>query len=121
MKVTEKCDIYSYGVVLLELLTGRTPVQPLDLGGDLVTWVRSYIKNHSLNSGILDSRLDLEDKSVVDHMIKVMKIALICTRMSPFDRPPMRQVVLMLIESKERARSFASSPVSDLSSKDDDS
>ena len=51
MKVTEKCDIYSYGVVLLELLTGKTPVQPLDEGGDLVTWVRNYIRDHSLTSG----------------------------------------------------------------------
>ncbi|ONK70911.1 uncharacterized protein A4U43_C04F2790 [Asparagus officinalis] len=115
MKVTEKCDIYSYGVVLLELLTGRTPVQPLDVGGDLVTWVRNYIKNHSLDSGLFDSRLDLEDKIVVDHMITMLKIALLCTSMSPFDRPPMRQVVWMLIESKERAESFASSPASALS------
>lgn len=120
MKVTEKCDIYSYGVVLLELLTAKTPVQPLDQGGDLVSWVRTYVKNHSFNSGILDSRLDLEDKSAVDHMIIVLKIALLCTSTSPFRRPPMRQVVSMLIESKERAGSFASSPASDLSSKDDD-
>ncbi|KAH0456510.1 hypothetical protein IEQ34_004109 [Dendrobium chrysotoxum] len=54
MKVTEKCDIYSYGVLLLELLTGRTLVQPLEQGGDLATWVRNYIKDHSLNSGVLD-------------------------------------------------------------------
>lgn len=123
MKVTEKCDTYSYGVVLLELLTGRTPVQPLDVGGDLVTWVRNYIRNHSLDdSGILDSRLDLEDKNVVDHMITVLKIALLCTSTSPFDRPPMRKVVSMLMESKGRVGSFASSsPASDLSSNDDDS
>lgn len=121
MKVTEKCDIYSYGVVLLELVTGRTPVQPLDQGGDLVTWVWNYIKNNSLTPGILDGKLDLKDKNAVDHMVTVLKIALLCTRMSPFNRPPMRQVVLMLIESKERAGSFASSPVSDLSPKDNHS
>lgn len=115
MKVTEKCDIYSYGVVLLELLTGRTAVQPLDEGGDLVTWARTYIRNNSLNPGILDSRLDLQDRFVVDHMIMVMKIALLCTNTSPLDRPAMREVVLMLVESRERAESLASSPVSDLS------
>lgn len=116
MKVTEKCDVYSYGVVLLELLTGRTPVQPLDQGGDLVTWVRTYIRDNSLNAGILDSKLNLEDRIVVDHMIMVLKIALRCTNMSPLDRPTMREVVLMLIESKERAGSFSSSPVPNLSS-----
>lgn len=120
MKVTEKSDIYSYGVVLLELLTGKTPVQPLDLGGDLVTWVRTYIRTNSLNAGILDTKLDLEDKTTIKHMIMVLKIALLCTNMSPYDRPPMRHVVVMLVESKERAGSSATSPRSDLSSKDDD-
>ena len=106
MKVTEKCDIYSYGVVVLELLTGRTPVQPLDQGGDLVTWVRNYIRDQSLSSGILDSRLNQQDESTVSHMITVLKIALICTSMSPSDRPTMREVVLMLIESNRRESHF---------------
>lgn len=119
MKVTEKCDIYSYGVVLLELLTGQTPVQPLDQGGDLVSRVRHYIRKHSLTSGILDSRLDLEDQSIVDHMMIVLKIALMCSSVSPFDRPSMREVVLMLIESKERGGKFIPSPVYDLPLKDD--
>lgn len=118
MKVTEKCDIYSYGVVLLELLTGRTPVQSVDQGGDLVTWVRHYIRDHSLTSGILDSRLNLEDKSMVDHMLTVLKIALMCTSMSPFDRPSIREVVLMLIESNEQG-DFEPSPTYDLPLKDD--
>ncbi|TYI16425.1 hypothetical protein ES332_A08G253900v1 [Gossypium tomentosum] len=106
MKVTEKCDIYSYGVVLLELLTGRTPVQPLDQGGDLVTWVRHYIRDHSLSPGMLDSRLNQLDDRTVCHMLTVMKIALICTSMSPSDRPTMREVVLMLIESNQRGSRF---------------
>lgn len=110
MKVTEKCDIYSYGVVLLELLTGRTPVQPLDQGGDLVDWVRNYIHVHTLSPGVLDARLDLDDENTVSHMITVMKIALICTSMSPFDRPTMREAVLMLIESNKRVGHFESSP-----------
>lgn len=104
MKVTEKCDIYSYGVVLLELLTGRAPVQPLEQGGDLVTWVRTHIRNHNntLTPGILDNRVDLEDQITVNHMLTVLKIALLCTSMSPSERPSMREVVLMLIESNER-------------------
>lgn len=112
MKVTEKCDIYSYGVVLLELLTGKTPVQALDQGGDLVTRVRHYVRNHSLTTGILDDRLNLDDRRIVDHMITVLKIALICTSLSPFDRPSMREVVTMLIESKRQDQedNFGKSP-----------
>lgn len=113
MKVTEKCDIYSYGVVLLELLTGRTPVQPLDQGGDLVSWVRHYIREHSFSSGIFDTRINLEDKGRVNHMILVLKIALMCTSTSPFERPSMREVVSMLIESNEREGNFDSSPTHD--------
>ncbi|KAK4754760.1 hypothetical protein SAY87_008517 [Trapa incisa] len=103
MKVTEKCDIFSYGEVLLELLTGRMPVQPLDQCGDLVTWVRRYIKQHSLSPGILDQcMVDVQGVNIVSHMITVLKIALLCTSMSPVDRPTMRQVVRMLIESAEQ-------------------
>ena len=118
MKITEKCDTYSYGVVLLELLTGKTPVQSLDEGGDLVTRVRHYVRNHSLTAGILDDRLNLDDKSIVNHMITVLKIALICTSMSPFDRPSMREVVVMLIESKGQEDNFNMSPTYDLPLKD---
>ena len=113
MKVTEKSDIYSYGVVLLELLTGRTPVQPLDQGGDLVTWVRNYIRDHSLSPGLLDARLNQQDESTVSHMLTVLKIALICTSMSPSDRPTMREVVFMLIESNRRESQFDTSPSHD--------
>ena len=59
MKVTEKCDIYSYGVVLLELITGKSPVQPLEQGGDLVSWVRRAIKNGVPTCDIFDKRVDL--------------------------------------------------------------
>lgn len=120
MKVTEKCDIYSYGVVLLELVTGRAPVQPLDQGGDLVTWVRSYIRKHSLGVGILDSRLDLEgDARTSNHMLSILKVAIMCTNMSPFDRPSMREVVLMLIESNERVGNLVCTVYDDPCLKDD--
>lgn len=118
MKVTEKCDIYSFGVVLLELLTGKTPVQPIDQGGDLVTWVKNFIRDHSYSSRIFDPRLNLQDRSIVEHMTTVLKIALMCTTMSPFDRPSMRDVVSMLIESNEQEVNFIPSPDSDLPLKD---
>lgn len=121
MKVTEKCDIYSYGVVLLELLTGKTPVQPLEQGGDLVTLVKHYVRDNSLTSGILDSRLNLKDKRIVDHMLTVLKIALICTNLSPFDRPSMREVVVMLTESYEqKEKDLILSPTHDLPLKEDE-
>jgi hypothetical protein len=56
---------------------------------------------------------------MVDHMLTVLKIALMCTSMSPFDRPSIREVVLMLIESNEQEGDFVPSPTYDLPLKDD--
>jgi len=113
MRVTEKCDTYSFGVVLLELLTGQPPVQPLDQGGDLVTWVKRSIQTTALTSGVLDNRVDLSKRRTVEEMVLVLKIALFCTTTSPFDRPTMREVVKMLIDAREKMASVPSSPTSE--------
>lgn len=119
MKVTEKCDIYSYGVVLLELITGKAPVQPIDQGGDLVTCVRKYVRNHSFTSGILGSSLTLEDEKIVSHVLTVLKIATRCTSMNPSDRPSMREVVQMLLESNKHEGNVIPPKVYDSASEDD--
>lgn len=102
MKVTEKCDIYSFGVVLLELVTGQSPIQPLEKGGDLVNLVRRLMLHQDpespTESGLFDARLDLKSKSTIEEMSLVLKIALFCTSESPMDRPSMREVICMLID-----------------------
>lgn len=108
MKVTEKCDIYSFGVVLLELITGKTPVQPLELGGDLVNWVRRSLQNMAPTFCVFDNRLDFSLRSTVEEISLVLKIALFCTSESPFDRPTMKEVIAMMID----ARASCSSPSS---------
>lgn len=112
MKVTEKCDIYSFGVVLLELITGRSPVQPLDQGGDLVTWVRRSIQKTMPISGIFDCRLDLSRRTVGE-MSLVLKIALFCTSTSPVERPTMREAIAMLIDARDASCISLSSPTSE--------
>ncbi|KAJ6428343.1 hypothetical protein OIU84_023717 [Salix udensis] len=98
-----------------------TRFMPLEQGGDLVTWARQYVREHSLTSGILDERLELENQSTVAHMIYVLKVALLCTSMSPSDRPSMREVVLMLIESNEREGNLTLSSAYDYPLKGDTS
>lgn len=113
MKVTEKCDIYSFGVVLLELITGQSPIQPLDQGGDLVNWVRRSIQNSMPASNVFDSRLDLSSKGTIEEMCLVLKIALFCTNNLPIDRPTMREVISMLIDVRGSISISPSLPSSD--------
>lgn len=116
MKVTEKCDIYSFGVVLLELITGKSPVQPLEQGGDLVTWVRRAIKNGVPTSDIFDKRLDLSLQATVEEMTLLLKIALFCTSTSPVNRPTMKEVIAMMFDVREAAavtKETSSSPSSE--------
>ncbi|XP_058780559.1 LRR receptor-like serine/threonine-protein kinase RGI2 [Vicia villosa] len=111
MKVTEKCDVYSYGVVLLELLTGKKPIQSLDqCGGDLVTWVTNHINKYSLKLDIIDAKLDLLDEIDVAQIFDVLKISLLCTDAYPSRRPTMRKVVAMLTISSKRKEQSLFSP-----------
>lgn len=113
MKITDKCDIYSFGVVLLELVTGKSPVQPIDQGGDLVTWVRRSTQNMMPTSTIFDQRLDLSARRTIEEMSLVLKIALFCTSLSPVNRPTMREVIAMMLDAKEASCSSTSSPTSE--------
>ncbi|CAI8595447.1 unnamed protein product [Vicia faba] len=113
MKVTEKCDIYSFGVVLLELVTGRSPVQPLEQGGDLVNWVRRSIQASTPTCELFDRRLNLEEQRIVEEMSLILKIALFCTSASPLNRPTMREVIAMLIDAREYVNQSPTSPSSE--------
>ncbi|XP_062193321.1 receptor-like protein kinase HSL1 [Phragmites australis] len=96
LRVTEKSDIYSFGVVILELVTGKKPMAPEIGEMDLVAWVTANIEQNGPES-VLDQTLADQFK---DEMCKVLKIALLCVSNLPINRPPMRAVVKMLLEVK---------------------
>ncbi|XP_057821446.2 receptor-like protein kinase HSL1 [Cryptomeria japonica] len=97
LKVNEKSDIYSFGVVMLELVTGRRPVDPaFGENKDLVKWVCTRIEKKNALEEILDPKLVGCFK---EEMAMVLKVALLCTSALPINRPSMRRVVEMLQEA----------------------
>ncbi|KAL6984657.1 hypothetical protein U1Q18_018035 [Sarracenia purpurea var. burkii] len=91
-----KSDVYSYGVVLLELLTGRKPVDMSQPPGreNLVTWARPLLTNKEGLESIIDPYLGLT--SPFDSIAKVAAIASMCVQPEVANRPFMGEVVQAL-------------------------
>ncbi|GLJ33767.1 hypothetical protein SUGI_0678670 [Cryptomeria japonica] len=87
-QLTEKPDVYSYGVVVLEIISGRKSIQtrlPSDMQL-LLPWTwRLYQRNEGL--GIVDPRF--KGRFDAEQVLKVINIALACTHDSPSKRPSM--------------------------------
>lgn len=98
MKITEKSDVYSYGVVVLEVLTGKQPIDPtIPDGLHIVDWVRQ--KRGGV--GVLDPSLQARPESEIEEMLQTIGVALLCVNPSPDDRPTMKDVAAMLKEIKQ--------------------
>ncbi|CAN6289882.1 unnamed protein product [Urochloa humidicola] len=94
--LTAKSDVYSYGVVLLELLSGQRALDKNRPPGqhNLVEWARPYITNKRRVIHVLDSRLGSHYSLPVAQ--KVAALALQCLSMDARCRPGMDQVVTVL-------------------------
>ncbi|KZV14400.1 putative inactive receptor kinase-like [Dorcoceras hygrometricum] len=91
-KVSQKADVYSFGVLLLELLTGKAPTHSLtnEEGVDLPRWVQSIVKEE-WTSEVFDLEL-LRYQNVEEDMVQLLQLAVDCTAPYPDKRPSMAEV-----------------------------
>ena len=106
LKITAKSDVYSYGVVVLEVLTGKQPIDPtIPDGLHVVDWVRRQ-KGKGLSS-VLDPALLGRSDTEVEEMLQVMGVALLCVSPMPDERPTMKDVAAMLREIRLEREEYA--------------
>ncbi|KAI3868633.1 hypothetical protein MKX03_013143 [Papaver bracteatum] len=111
MKVTEKCDVYSFGVIILEVLMGRYPSEIITLLSQNVM-TSSFSSNIGQNISlrdILDQRIGTPHDVVQNELMCIVKIGFTCLRGYPRARPTMEEVSAELLSS---THSNVSSPKS---------
>lgn len=93
LRPSQKWDVYSYGAVLLELISGRSPAVLMDTSGmDLVRWVQISIEEKKTLLDVIDPYLTREAERE-EEIVSALKIALACVQFNAENRPSMRHVV----------------------------
>ncbi|XP_017974372.1 PREDICTED: receptor protein kinase-like protein ZAR1 [Theobroma cacao] len=91
-KPSQKWDVYSFGVILLEMISGKLPsIQVGSLEMDMVQWIQLSIEERKPLSSIIDPSLT-HNWGEEDNIAAILKLALACIHKSPDRRPTMRCV-----------------------------
>ncbi|GMJ02241.1 proline-rich extensin-like receptor kinase 1 [Hibiscus trionum] len=109
-KLTEKSDVFSFGVMLLELISGHKPVGSSYADDSLVEWARPLL-SRALEDGNFDSLVDpkLQEEYNQNEMAHMVACAAASVRHSARRRPRMSQIVRAL--EGESINDFCSSPL----------
>lgn len=93
LRLTDKCDVYSFGIILLELATGRRPVEHTD--PDVIV-LCEYVRV-TLEQGHGASCVDPDLRTASEgEIMQVLKLGLVCTSQTPSKRPSMAEAVQVL-------------------------
>uniref|UniRef100_A0A2N9FBG7 non-specific serine/threonine protein kinase n=1 Tax=Fagus sylvatica TaxID=28930 RepID=A0A2N9FBG7_FAGSY len=91
--ISVKSDIYSYGVMLLEIVCCRSNIEVNVLTADeilLSSWVYNCLVSGELDKLVEDENVDMKT------LERMVKVGLWCIQEDPALRPPMKNVILML-------------------------
>jgi serine/threonine protein kinase len=107
-RLSQEADVYSFGVLVLEVLTGKPPAQHLqplpdaDVQRDrksatavsLPEWVRSVVREE-WTAEVFDVEL-LRYRNIEEEMVAMLHVGLACVTQQPEQRPSMADVVMMI-------------------------
>ncbi|RDX85461.1 putative serine/threonine-protein kinase PIX13 [Mucuna pruriens] len=102
-----KSDVYGFGVVLVEILTGQRALDQNRPSGqhNLTEWVKPYLHDRRKLKNIMDSRL--EGKYPSKAAFRIAQLALKCLAPEPKQRPSMKEV----LENLERIQAANEKPM----------
>jgi hypothetical protein len=96
-----KADVYSFGVLMIEIVAGRRPSWPMkNIGGKEVEplkWAREKVEA-GMSLEIADCRLQIEVEKETKEVEAFLDIAHSCTEECPKYRPTMKEVVELLMK-----------------------
>lgn len=98
MMPTTKSDVYGFGVVLLELVTGKSPILRTPEPISLIHWAQQRMQCGNIE-GVVDARM--HGVYDVNSVWKVAEIGLMCTAQASAHRPMMTDVVAKLQECQD--------------------